>query len=69
MPYTNDIEGTQTPDSKQETNNMSNATSKSKKNTKASKIVRVLGHECKVGSKLHAKLIAQLKHFNDLAAN
>ncbi len=48
---------------------MSNATSKSKKNTKASKIVRVLGHECKVGSKLHAKLIAQLKHFNDLAAN
>ena len=29
--------------------------------------VKVLGQSVTVGTKLHAKLIAQVKHFNDLS--
>ena len=36
------------------------------KNTKK-QTVRILGQEVRVGTKLHAKLVQQVKHFNDLA--
>lgn len=39
-------------------------TNKSKKQT-----VKIIGQIVTVGSKKHAILIAQLKHFNDLANN
>ena len=29
--------------------------------------VRILGQEVTVGTKKHAKLVAQVKHFNDLS--
>ena len=33
-----------------------------------SKTVRVLGIKCKVGTKKHARLLAEKKHFDDLAS-
>lgn len=30
--------------------------------------VKILGQEVTVGTKLHAKLVAQVKHFNDLSS-
>ena len=35
--------------------------------TTKKQIVKILGQEVRVGTKLHAKLLAQVKHFNDLA--
>lgn len=29
-------------------------------------VVKILGQEVTVGTKAHAKLVAQVKHFNDL---
>lgn len=34
---------------------------------KAKKTVKILGQTVTVGTKLHAKLAAQVKHFNDLS--
>lgn len=38
-----------------------------KKQTKKRQVVKILGQEVTVGTKLHAKLLAQVKHFNDLS--
>jgi hypothetical protein len=35
--------------------------------TSKKQTVKVLGQTVTVGTKLHAKLVAQLKHFNDLS--
>ena len=42
----------------------------STKANKASKqMVKILGYTFRVGTKKHALLVAQVKHFNDLANN
>ena len=33
---------------------------------KAKQVVKILGQEVTVGTKAHAKLVAQVRHFNDL---
>ena len=38
-----------------------------KMKTAAAKTVKILGQVVRVGSNNHKKLVAQLKHFNDLA--
>ena len=35
--------------------------------TTKKEIVKILGQEVRVGTKLHAKLVAEVKHYNDLA--
>ena len=35
--------------------------------TVAKQTVKILGQTVTVGTKLHAKLVAQVKHFNDLS--
>jgi hypothetical protein len=35
--------------------------------TSKKQTVKILGQTVTVGTKLHAKLVAQVKHFNDLA--
>ncbi len=35
--------------------------------TTKKQIVKILGQEVTVGTKLHAKLLAEVKHYNDLS--
>ena len=35
--------------------------------TTKKQIVKILGHTVTVGTKAHAKLVEQVKHFNDLS--
>lgn len=35
-------------------------------NSMKKQVVKILGQEVTVGTKAHAKLVAQVKHFNDL---